>query len=331
MALHQANAENNPVNPVPYQIRPLRAFQHWKTVGEMYRNYPGVDSNFDRVLDGFFRRPFLRWLGMPFYFWLANQGFGLWLENDELAGQIYLQHRKMVTHINDLEVNRPYQGRGLSRILLDFAEQEAQLHKKAFLTLAVTLSNSRAVTLYRKTDFLDQHHSYFYLSRAWWSEPAARRASSTGAGVRLAYLDRQRASRHLQHWFEQEIRVGEPQTFSVWEALYRPELPHGGQGFSFALYWGDNPTSQGHADFFDWGNRGRWRVYVDPSLWGSAAERALFEALLHQAQGYEQLGLMVGSSAHHTAARTFTRDLGLIERDTERMLMIRPLTSSTTE
>jgi len=214
---------------------------------------------------------------------------------------------------------------------LAWAEQEAHLHKKAFLTLAVTLSNTRAAALYRKSGFLDQHHSYFYLSRAWWSEPAAIRAPSGGSGVRLAYLDRQQARHSLQHWFELEIRAGEPQTYLVWEALYRPELPRRGQGFSFALYWGDNTTAQGHADFFDWGDRGRWRIYIDPGLWGTAAERGLFEALLRQAQSYEQLGLMTGSSAHHAAARAFTRDLGLVERDTERMLMIRPLTSTAAE
>jgi len=31
------------------------------------------------------------------------------------------------------------------------------------------------------------------------------------------------------------------------------------------------------------------------------------------------------TTPHHAAACSFTRDLGLVERDTERMLMIKPL------
>ncbi len=332
MALRKVNSEEKPkkdastVESKEFSLRRLRLGQHWIAVANMYRNYPGVDSNFEQVLNGRLRRPFLRWFGMPLYFWLANQGFGLWLKDGQLAGQIYLQHRKMVTHINDIEVNRPFQRRGLSHELLALAEQQAHRHRKRYLTLAVTLTNTRAVNLYRKSGFLDQHHQYFYLSRPWWSERPAVIAPATKTEVRLVALDRLAARRNLRQFFELETRTGEPLTASVWEALYRPELPQRGHGFSFALYWGAQKKPQGHADFFDWDGRGRWRLYVDPILWGTPAERDLFETLLRQAQGYDHLGLMVGSSPHHNAARSFTRELGLIERDTERMLMIRPLT-----
>lgn len=306
------------------EFRHLDLADHWQAAGQMYRNYPGVDTNFDQML-GPLRRPFLRWVGMPLYFRLWNEGWGLWLYESnkppQLAGQLFLQYRKMVAHINDIEVNKAFQGRKLSYKLLDLAERQARLHGKQFLTLAVTLTNSRAVNLYRKSGFIDQHHHYFYLSRPWWSEPAGEQRG----GVRLAPLKRAEARRNLNRFFRLETREGEPLAAPVWEALYRPELPRRGEGFSFALYFGDKTVPQGHVDFFDWSGRGRWRIYLDPVLWATPQERLLFKALLHQSRGYSQLGLMLGSTPHHQAARSFTRELGLVERDTERMLMIKPL------
>ncbi len=290
----------------------------------MYRNYPGVDTNFDQML-GPLRKPFLRWLGMPLYFSALNEGWGLWLREGrrpvQLAGQLYMQYRKMVAHINDIEVNKEFQGRKLSHKLLDFAERQGRLHGKSYLTLAVTLTNSRAVNLYRSSGFLDQHHRYFYLARPWWSDPAG----DHNEGVRLVPLKRSEAQRSLNRFFRLETREGEPVAAPVWEALYRPELPRSNEGFSFALYFGDKTVPQGHADFFDWSGRGRWRLYLDPALWSTPQEKALFMALMRQARGYSQLGLMLGSTPHHEAARKFTRELGLVERDTERMLMIKPL------
>ncbi len=308
------------------EIRPLGLADHWEAVGHMYRNYPGVDSNFEQML-GPLRRPFLRWLGMPLYFRFLNEGWGQWLrEGDkppQMAGQLFLQYRKMVAHINDIEVNKAFQGRHLSHKLLDLAEKQARLHGKSYLTLAVTLSNSRAVNLYRQSGFLDQHHRYYYLTRPWWSDQTGEKEATNS--LKLVPLTRGAAQRNLKRFFRLETREGEPVAAPVWEALYRPELPHRGEGFSFALYFGDKQVPQGHVDFFDWSGRGRWRIYLEPALWTTPQEKLLFVALLRQSRGYSQLGLMLGSTPHHEAARKFTRDLGLVERDTERMLMIKPL------
>ncbi len=327
MALRKLTTENNnSPDPAQFTIRRLQGTEHWAAVSHMYRNYPGVDPNFDQVLKGRFRRPFMRWIGMPLYFWLGNKGYGLWLNSGELAGQLFLQHRRIVTHINDIEVNRSFQGRGLSHELLSFAEQQARHRRKAYLTLAVTLANERAANLYRKSGYLEQHHTFFFLSRPWWSESAPRSTAEREA-VRLVNLHGRAARRNLDRFFEMEIEAAESSIASVWKTHYRPELPQRGKGFSFALYWGTATSPAGHADFFDWDGRGRWRLYIDPNLWGTGDERALFETLLRQAQSYGQLGLMVGSRAHHRAVLSFSSELGLVARDTERMLMIRPLSN----
>ncbi len=309
-------------------LRSLHFYEHWRTVGQMFRNYPGVDTTFDQLTRNPVRGLFLHWIGWPLYFGLSNQGFGLWLTDGnnrpQLAGQIYLQHRKMITHINDIEVNKPFQGRGYSHTLLALAEQQARLNNKQFLTLAVTLSNSRAVNLYRKSGFVEQHHRYFYLARPWWSH-ATSPYSPLSSPVRLVPLKFAAARRNLRRFFTLEIQTGEPQVAAVWESFYRPSLPRPGAGFSFALYDGERPLPRGHADFFDWQGQGRWQIYLEPALWGTATEQLFFEALLHQSRSYNQLGLSVGTAAHHQAALAFTRTLGLVERDTERMLMVRQL------
>src|SRR4051812_16736360 len=98
------------------EIRPLGLADHWRAAGHMFKNYPGVDTNFDQML-GKIRRPFLRWLGMPLYFRFLNEGWGLWLREGakppQLAGQLFMQYRKMVAHINDIEVYKAFQGRRL--------------------------------------------------------------------------------------------------------------------------------------------------------------------------------------------------------------------------
>lgn len=307
------------------EINRLAFYEHWLTAGAMYQNYVGVDRAFEKAALGIVRRPFLRWLGFPFYFNFANRGHALRL-NGKIAGVIYLQYRKMVAHINDIEVNRPYQGQGLSHYLLDFAQAEALYHHKRFLTLVVTLTNSRALNLYRHSGFLEQHYRYFYLTR-----PLVPSTSSVPPAYRenrltLRPLQGRAATQNLRHFFQQETRLAEPVTSEVWEALYPPRLPVRGRGSSFGLFWNNADKPDGHADFFDWGSHGRWRIYLAEQYWGTPDEQALFELLCsyNQAHGLNRLSIMLGSQSHHNRAITLARDLGFVERDSERMLMIKP-------
>lgn len=306
------------------QITRLALFENWRTAGHMYQNYRGVDTAFEKTAVGPLRSPFLRWIGFPLYFGLLNEGYALRLHS-RLAGVLYLQYNRMVAHINDIEVNRAYQGQGYSHLLLDFARKKAQERCKRFLTLVVTLTNTRALNLYRKSGFLDQHHHYYYLARPLEVD----RIASPGAETHLTLrpLSRREAAKNLQHFFKHEIKLAEPVTGEVWEALYPPELPPPARGVSYALFIGAAREPSGHLDFFDWGGAGRWRLYLSSEYWGSPDETALFELLMqsNQSRGLSGLGIMLGSVSHHDKTRALARHLNFVERDTERMLMIKPL------
>lgn len=308
------------------EITPLAFYEHWLTVGDMYRNYVGVDPVFERTALGALRRPFLRWLGFPFYFGLANRGYGLRL-NGKIAGVIYLQYRKMVAHINDIEVNRPFQGQKLSYHLLDFAQRQAIRRKKRFLTLVVTLSNSRALALYRKTGFLDQHHRYYYLSQLPLQATKTSPDDKGSKKLILRPLQGRAAADNLHYFFKHETHLSEPLTGEVWEALYPPRLPGRGRGSSYAVIWDNSSQPSGHADFFDWPGHGRWRIYLASDYWGSADERALLELLIryNQVNGLSRLSILLGSASHHSKAKEIAQSLGFEERDSERMLMIKPV------
>lgn len=316
------------VNKADLEIQPkitrLAFYEHWLTAGAMYRNYVGVDRAFEKTALGAVRRPFLRWIGFPLYFGFANHGYALRID-DKVAGVIYLQYRKMVAHINDIEVNRAYQGRGLSHYLLDFAQTQAYHHQKRFLTLVVTLTNHRALNLYRKSGFLEQHYRYFYLSRSSFQAAESSPHPTYENRLTLRPLQGRAAAQNLRHFFQDEIRQAEPITCEVWEALYPPRLPVRGRGSSFALFWNNAVQPAGHADFFDWGSHGRWRIYLAGQYWGTSDEQALFELLIgyNQAHGLNRLSIMLGSESHHSQARTLARHLGFVERDSERMLMIK--------
>ncbi len=310
------------------EIKPLAFSENWKTAGRMFQNYAGVDTAFERTASGLLRKPFLRWVGFPFYFNFFNDGYLLKV-NYQPAGVIFLQYRQMVAHINDIEINKPFQGKGYSHRLLDFAEKKAREHRKRFITLVVTLTNSRALTLYRKSGFLDQHHCYFFLSRLPEIRNIGKSNSGEGPGnhLFLTRLTGQKARKNLEKFFLLETHLAEPLTGEVWQACYFPAIPRPGEGTSYGIYLPGNPESLDHADFYFWGASGRWRIYLAPDYWGSPEEAALFQLFtrLTLDKNLNGPGIMLGTAAHHQKVSGLARNQGFVERDRERMLMIKPL------
>jgi predicted GNAT family acetyltransferase len=261
----------------------------------------------------------------PLYYWLLNTGYGLWLDK-KLAGQLYLQHKKFLTHINDIEINDGFRGWGLSHQLIDFAEKEARKQGYSFLTLGVTNTNRRAVNLYLKTGYLEQHHKYYYLSRPTWADPPdVTSYLQSRKNIILQPFKGQEARKSLSKFFAMEQRASNPETAPVWEAYYQPKIPASGKGVSFSIQFGQNSPSEGHADFFDWGERGRWRIHLNPERWGTPEEKVLLEVLINQARGFSYQWVSLGSQRHHDLAHPLTNSLGLVERNGERMLMVKLL------
>jgi len=82
-------------------------------------------------------------------------------ENDdgERCGFLHLQTQKdfftgaLNCHISDIVVAPEYDGRGVGRALLDYAEQWAKQHRCRFVTLSVFPGNERARNVYERYGF----------------------------------------------------------------------------------------------------------------------------------------------------------------------------------
>jgi GNAT superfamily N-acetyltransferase len=289
----------------------------------MLRNYAGVDPEFERVVGKGLYKLYMRWLWLPFYYSLFNRGYALRVGN-ELAGMLYLQHRKFVTHINDIEINKAFQGKGYSHRLLAFAEEEAHRRQKHFMTLAVTISNRRAVNLYFKTGYVSQHHHYFQFHRTQWEDPEP--PTSEQKKIELQPLKGKTSKNNLRRFFEREMFAGVPDFAQVWNAYYAPTPSSKTNGLSLGIKWqGSDKEFSGHADFFRYYGRGRWRLYTAPETWATQQEKNLLEALIYDSRDYQSVSFNFGTSEHHNQLLEFMEQHGYQSRPTERMLMIKKL------
>lgn len=77
-------------------------------------------------------------------------------DSGERCGFLHLQTQKdfftgvLNCHISDIVVAPDFDGRGIGRALLDFAEHWAKEHRCRFMTLAVFPNNERARNLYER-------------------------------------------------------------------------------------------------------------------------------------------------------------------------------------
>jgi GNAT superfamily N-acetyltransferase len=322
-------------------IQPLRFWENWLTVHYMFRNYPtGLDVAWDAEVRGEFRRIFKRFLEVPFYLAFKNEGYKLQI-GQHVGGLLYLQHPSLVTHINDIEVNEPYRGRGYSHKLLEFAENRARELNKKFMTLAVTLSNKRAFNIYLRHGYKEQHDRFYHLNRQWWSESQIAPLASTPITTKhyqnvaqqsrpvMTKLNHTVASANLWRFFKLETEITSPEISPVWLRHYPPQLPEQRHSASFGLALSvdevNAKTYCGHADLFDYGNWTRWRLFLEPERWQKPQLKALLELLIAQVNQHHTLTVAFGSAVMHERAKSMARELGLQERYSERTLMIKIL------
>lgn len=321
-------------------VTPLKFWENWRTVGLMFRNYPtGLDVAWDAETRGNLRRIYKRFVEIPLYMAVQNEGYSL-RDGSQILGLLYLQHPYLITHINDIEINKPYRGRGYSGLLLNFAEERArQLHKK-FMTLAVTLTNKRAFDIYVRQGYVEQHDRYYQLSRKWWSEsnqpnfvatPITTQSYLANVNIHrigLRQLGRNEANRSMLQFFKLETEATNPIMSAVWLQHYQPILPPLTKGRSYAITLGSNNNAvdvAGHADLFDNDDWVRWRVFLDPAKWDDANLKALLEVLINEARTNDAMTLAFGSSVMHERVKNLAYSLGLQERFNERTLMIKVL------
>ena len=102
-------------------VRPIRFWQHWRAVGQIYRDYPpGADALLDQTRESaLFIRLCLRFFLLPLYF-AGEQGWVVLGEHGEMAAIMYLRRGTRqgirVLHIDDINVNAHFRRLGLPHL-----------------------------------------------------------------------------------------------------------------------------------------------------------------------------------------------------------------------
>ena len=315
-------------------LRPIRFWQHWRAVATTFRAYPpGTDAFVDQIRSaGFLKRYAFQYLFAPLYF-ATEQGWTIRDKHGELAAIMYLRRGARqglrVMHIDDISVGANYRGLGLARRLMARAEELANQEQRPFLKLAVTVTNTSAVTLYRRLGYQEQHHGFFT-----WVPSSASLPLSSSTNLRLRSVRRREAARLFQRFYRAEMTASAPTLASLLVAYYpqgmaTASVPRTGRR-CYAIEYDSTPI--GYGDVFRTGARWNLRLSLCPKWWATETERQAIY-LLARTIGHEhvaEFALYVLSTAHFDALRASRHGvadvLGLLEQTFDRMIMVKSLT-----
>ena len=76
-------------------------------------------------------------------------------EDDVLTGYVFLEWILDEGSLTDIAVLPEYRGRGISLLLMDALMEEAKKQELSFVTLEVRVSNTPAISLYKKYSFAE--------------------------------------------------------------------------------------------------------------------------------------------------------------------------------
>lgn len=129
--------------------------------------YESADTVMSALLekDDIFRKWFVssegwrqlgRYVIVPLYYHLRTSGYGAMIDN-HLVGWLYLRGWHQVLYIETLATRQEWRQKGVGASLLRFAEQQAHILGREWMSLTVTLANTAAVTLYETEGYQRGH------------------------------------------------------------------------------------------------------------------------------------------------------------------------------
>jgi ribosomal protein S18 acetylase RimI-like enzyme len=326
-----AIASSAPATDLP--IRRIRLWQHWRAVGQMERAYPpGADTVVDELRSAHPVVHFaFRHLAGPLYF-AREQGWMVRGLRGEMAAIMHLRPQERdgvrVVHVDDINVSARYLRRGLAQRLLGLAEELAHKERRPYLKLAVTVTNTPAVMLYRRLGYQDQHYRFFTLAPR--SVPPQVEQPHD---LILRRLSRKQAAQAYQRFYRLEMLATVPAVADVMVTYYA----RGGSGVSglrsaqrgYAIE--QSGQDIGYGDVYR--QKGQWklRLSLRPELWATEAERQAIELLTGVIGRDNRLTvtLNVPSAGHFDALASgpapLAQSLGLSEQSAARMIMVKPL------
>lgn len=314
-------------------IRRISRWEHWRAVGVSWRNYPpGTDVLFDSMrAGGLLKRLFIRNIALPLYF-ARDEGWAIRGPRGAMAAIIYLRRKTTagvrVLHIDDVVVDAGFRRQGLAQRLLAHAEAIARRESWPYLTLAVTVTNSPAVTLYRQSGFRELRLAYFEAERL---DPATLNAAEAvpdaGDGLALRPLDPREATAVRDRVYRAELAVSNPDVVDALATYYAPRLNNTVWRYAIARAGRDI----GYVEAIRRQRTWVLRYGLLPDLWGGPVDRAIMRRLLDRAResGATAASVFAMTPGHQAALAAGDPSLaarfGLVERSDGQMLMVKLL------
>jgi ribosomal protein S18 acetylase RimI-like enzyme len=326
------------INSADTKVQRIRTWQLGRAVRQMLRAYPpGTDALVDQLRSaGFLTRFVLQRVVAPLYF-AREQGWTARGEHGEMAAILYVRRveRKgiRVMHIDNISVDARYRRRGLAERLMMQAEELARQERRPFLKLAVTATNTPAITLYRRLGYDEsgQRHRFFTFALRSFEQ----RALMGAVDLTLRPLRRRQAAAALQRFYALELAASVPALARMLAVYYPLDVPKGTKRM-YAIEQDGRQLGYGDAYRRD----GRWNLDVSlrPELWGGKIERQAIQLLTsvipgEAVSGREEatIALHLPSAAHFDALCAGTPSLAslldLREQRYDRMIMVKVVAS----
>lgn len=282
--------------------------------GLMCSSLAGVDVEFDTMIRTPLRRWWARHIYLPIYFHFLNEGWKLTCEG-RIAAYLYLLFGRLSCHVNDIGVVPAYRRQGLARRLMAFAEERAQARGLAAMSLAVTVRNEPAVTLYTSLGYRPAPHHF-------WRGRLRSLLGMAAHEQRVRWRElspEQRVEPFTGFWERSLVALGLPAVALIADQARHWWTPLG-QAFEF---WGDEPEPLGYADLMVRNETAQLRVL--PARPGDTRLLAEIVASLADTIRDECIHLELGSEVADAAAGRLLRARDFEYRTHARMLMAKAL------
>lgn len=282
----------------------------------------GIDEAYDSMASNSWRRWWTRRVYLPFYLHFLNDGWKV-SRGRILAGYLYLQFGRVSCQINAVGVVPGFRRRGLARGLMQFAEERARQYQRALqaMTLAVSLRNTAAVTLYTSLGYRCAPYHY------WSGTPDLFQPLSPEPLTVRELSPERRPPAFLAFWARSLEALDLP-VAALLSDQARYWWSPGGRAFEL---WGDEAEPLGYADLVVREGTAYLRILplrpddsaLVAALLAGAAQAVREETELRR--GGLRMEVELGSEVADDRAGALMRSLGFGYRLHPRVLMVKEL------
>ena len=298
-------------------IRPLTFLNTYRSLGVIASALAECDGQLKSIPGRLlWLRVVDRLSAMPLYYHWITSGYGLFADDNPI-GWFYTRGWRQAIHIETLVVHPDWRRRGVGRCLLRFAETQARLQRRRWLTIAMPVGNVPATTLCESEGFQRVHWRVVHRDAGSIDRPTeqsrVRLQRLVGLSARLCYRQFARLDLDAGETWGPDIAVG-----------LLADIPRR-MGVQQWRVWDDErPVAYLSVN----GSHASPSIYLAaaPEYWGSSlVVDAIKLALSRLGEPAPGVDLRLGSNDHHVAARDGLADLGFTERPASHVRMLKRL------